>query len=190
MILIAAGVAGLALATPAGAMAKQGSGRVNLTQQVSQGVPDRATGSAPFGVLTSTITVGKKFKGKRVRDVNVTLQTLGSSATSAADLFAILTAPNGATVTLFNGLAGQSIGPLTLDDESRLHLGSASCVDPTGLCAPYTGAAEPTGELASMDNGRVKGTWTLKVVDLATSNTSILSFWGLNVAAGNPYRTG
>lgn len=140
----------------------------------------------------STIDVGRKFKGKKIRDVNVTLQTSGNGATAAIDLDAFLTAPNGATVNLFVGLSGQSVGPLTFDDESPFNIGfGPPCVDPTALCPPYIGTGEPLGQLATMDGGQAKGTWTLQVLDDGTTATraSILNLWQLNVTAGKPYKT-
>lgn len=174
-------------------------GTVDITKAVNQQVPDRAAGvNTPFGVLTSTIDVaGKKFKKARARDVNVTLQTTGSAAGAAGDLHAELTAPNGATVTLFAFLSGQSVGPLTLDDESPALLFAAPqpCVVATWLCEPYAGTARPSvdgisiGPLAVMDNGPVKGTWTLRVFDFDDTLTSVLNSWRLNVVAGKPYKT-
>ena len=85
-------------------------------------IPD-ATGGV-FGYAELTIEVGKKSKGLKIRDVNVTVQTTGSTAVAAAGLIAVLIAPDGGTNVLFFQLATQNLGPLTLDDESRLNLAS------------------------------------------------------------------
>ena len=40
-----------------------------------------------------------------------------------------------------------------------------------------------------MDNGRVRGTWTLTVMDGNAGNTNVLNLWRLNVVAGRPFKT-
>lgn len=200
--LALAGVLVLSVALGAGtADAKKKSkvgGTANITKTVNQQIPDRPAGpNAPLGVLTSTIDVGgKKFKKAKVRDVNVTLQTTGSAATAAEDLFAELTAPNQATVTLFLSLSGQSVGPLTIDDESTAMIaGPQPCPVSTWLCEPYAGTARPSveglalGTLAVMDNGPAAGKWTLRVYDVDDTLTSVLNSWKLKVVAGKAYKT-
>ncbi len=177
---------------------KKGGGTVNITRQVGLPVPDATATSN--GVLTSTIRVGgKRFKGTVIRDVNATLQTTGSAAQSASQIDARLSAPNGMTTWLLGGnLAGQSIGPLTLDDESPNYLGGTAPRDPTDLVSPYIGTAQPdcfsdqgVCTLWPMDGGPARGTWTLRVYDIddAPLATSILNLWRLTVATGKPYRT-
>lgn len=185
----------------------KGGGTLDVSKAVNAPIPDAGPvppGSffGPYGVLTSTIDAGKQFKGRKVRDVNVTVQTLGTSGTAPADdLMARLTAPNGATTTLFTNLSGTvnamfmpnpnpSIGPLTLDDESPLSLGSESPDNATQLFMPWAGTAQPSGRpLAVMDNGPVRGTWTLALLDVFNTETSNLVSWRLNVLAGRPYKT-
>jgi subtilisin-like proprotein convertase family protein len=163
---------------------------VDITKAVNLGVPNGSM--AAEGLLESTIDVGKKFKGLRIRDVNATVQTTGSAAGAAGDLQVRLTAPNQATVFLFGGLGGQSIGPLTLDDESPLVLlGTTSAFS---LGVPYAGTAQPGvsvigGALSLMDDERVRGAWTLSVADLGGATTSVLNSWRLSVRTGKPYRT-
>jgi hypothetical protein len=189
----------LALAAPSPAAKKKGkgAGKVDVTKAVNAPVPDAAAGVGGLdGVLRSTIQVGKQFKGKQVRDVNVTVQTLGTSGlNSAEDLTVKLTGPNGATVNLFGGLEGfnptnPSIGPLTLDDEAFLSLGFETPTNPNLLYQPWTGAAEPLfGMLISLDGGPVRGTWTLTVLDQVNGGTSNLASWRLNVIGGRPFLT-
>jgi len=166
--------------------------------QVNQPVPDGTTDTN--GLLTSTISVGgKRFKGTVIRDVNVTLQTTGSSTNSATQVDARLTAPNGMTTWLLGDqLSGQSIGPLTLDDQSPNRLGGTQQRDPTMLVAPYAGSAQPdcfnsfgVCTFWPMNGGPASGTWTLRVYDVAgtPAATSILNFWRLTVVAGKPYLT-
>src|SRR6266545_146382 len=197
-VLLATVMGALALAVPTagGAKAKKkGTGTVDITQAVNQAIPDQTSFAAPRIPLISMIEVGKRFKGKRIRDVNVTAQTVGTSGSAPAfDLTARLTAPNGATTVLWtNGRSGSSIGPLTLDDESPLRLGSGPPVDPQALYAPYVGVAQPFGDpLAVMDGGPVRGTWTFEIVDVLSMSgnqgTSTLVHWSLNVATGKPFR--
>jgi subtilisin-like proprotein convertase family protein len=176
---------------------KKGGGTAQITKQVNLPVPDAT--ATTNGLLASTIHVGgKRFKGTVIRDVNVTLQTTGLSAQSAGQIDARLTAPNGMTTWLLgNNLAEQSIGPLTLDDESPNYLGGTAGRDPTDLVSPYIGTAQPdcfsapgVCTLWPMDGGPASGTWTLRVYDVDDSAvaTSILNFWRLRVVAGRPYR--
>jgi subtilisin-like proprotein convertase family protein len=148
------------------------------------------------GILTSTITVGKTGKAKKIRDVNFTFQTLGTSGTSPVeDLEVRLIAPNGSRSIGFSNLDGfsaatsQSIGPLTLDDESRLNLGSDQPSNPNQLYAPWFGTATPMTRLGVMDNSAARGTWTLLVHDRASTGTSTLVSWGLTIQTGKPFKT-
>src|SRR5436305_23128 len=79
-------------------------------------IPD-APPTGPSTPLKSTITVGKKFKGKVVGDLNVTgIQTTGSGPGAARDLRMKLIAPNGRTTYLIGRSLGDvSIGPLVID---------------------------------------------------------------------------
>jgi hypothetical protein len=189
---------GLTLADGASAKKKKAGGTADITKQVNQPVPDAT--ATTNGLLASTIAVGgKKFKGTVIRDVNVTFQTTGSGATSAEQLAARVTAPNGMTTWLiFEDLSGQSVGPLTLDDESPNVLGGTVQRDPTTLVSPYAGSAQPNCfdlfgvcTFWPMDNGPASGNWTLRVYD--TDNTpvmtSVLNSWRLRVVAGKPYLT-
>jgi hypothetical protein len=173
---------------------KKGPGAVNITRTVNAPVPDATTPPPTVGVLNSTIDVGRQFRGKRIRDVDVTLQYtgVGPSPSSAAEISARLIAPNGAATTLVSsGLGpGNLVGPLTITDESLLTLDFGVADDATSLFAPYQGSARPDGQpLWRMDNGPVSGTWTLRVLDLGIADISVLNFWRLNVVAGNPYKT-
>ena len=168
-------------------------------------VPEAAVGarSAP---LTSTITVGKKFKGKVVGDVNVTaLQTTGSGSGAANDLAAYLIAPNGRTLQLFFSVGDQSLGFWTLDDDSPVAIcpfpPATPCADPAqSLKAPFAGVSNLTlnwvgtfpvnGSLAIFNGLKMRGTWTLLVTDLgppgATNGTSVLNTWGLRIRPAKP----
>jgi Proprotein convertase P-domain len=200
------GLAGLALALAALLLAgpataakkkgkKKGGGTVNITKVVNLPVPDRTPG--PFGIdglLNSTIDVGKRFKGLQIRDVNVTVQTLGVTGTNpAGQIQTRLVAPNGANAFLFGFLDSDgptlSVGPLTLDDEAPLDQGDGLPTNPTRLYFPWQGSAAPDGQLWLMDGGPVRGTWTLEVYDRSVDQTSQLVSWTLNVVAGRPFQT-
>jgi hypothetical protein len=189
---------------------KRAGGTLEVTKVVNAPIPDRGPTAAGgiHGLLASTIDVGKEFKGRRIRDVNVTVQTLGATAYMpnssgpASHLQGILRAPDGAHTTLFNGLfppintvtftspPNPSIGPLTLDDESPLGLGNFDPTNPTRLYRPWAGTARPDGKaLAVMDNGPARGTWTLQVLDDQNGETSNLVQWTLRVATGRPFET-
>jgi subtilisin-like proprotein convertase family protein len=176
---------------------KKAGGTFNGSKTVNQAIPDATATS--YGMLTSTISVGKKFKGMRVRDVNVTLQTTGTSNNSAGQVEARLTAPNGATTWLFgqSALDGQMAGPLTFDDQSINHVFEGTpAPDSTNLAPPYVGTVQPdcysargVCSFSVMNEGPVKGTWTLRVYDAEDSPvaTSTLNGWSLRVVAGKPF---
>jgi subtilisin-like proprotein convertase family protein len=159
---------------------------------------DQATG--PSIPLTSTITVGKKFKGKQVADVNVTgIQTTGNSAGAANDLGFRLTAPNGTNVLLIDpGIGDVSIGPLTLDDDTPVSICNATTppcsYTPQTLNRPFAGTANllflasgGTGPLSAFDGSPMRGTWTLTVWDESNvGQTSLLNSWGLKITAARP----
>jgi hypothetical protein len=168
------------------------------TVPVNGAVPNApATGhSTP---LNSTITVGKKFKGKVVGDLNVTgITTTGSGPDAADELSFRLIAPNGRSVRLINsGLSGQSIGPLTLDDDTTVEI----CNDATPPCnyppatlnRPFAGTANlqylgtaGTGPLSKLNGLAMRGTWTLQVWDDEDPTTSTLNGWGLLITAARP----
>jgi hypothetical protein len=199
--LMLAGVLALALSVTAGLTLggiaeakkqknKSKGGQVNVNKAVNLPIPD-ATPIAN-GVLLSEITVGKQFKGLKIRDVNATVQTTGSDVNSANDLELILTAPNGATSVLSFGFSGQNVGPLTFDDETARFIGGTVANSPYELAVPYIGTAQPDGKpLAIMDNGAVRGKWTLAALDTSSGGGDINSLlnWSLSVASGPAFAT-
>jgi subtilisin-like proprotein convertase family protein len=166
---------------------------VDITQAPGVTIPDAS--AAAFGQVDSTIAVGKQFKGLKIRDVNVTVQTTGSTATAAGGLVAQLSSPSGASTLLFVGLSGQSVGPLTLDDESFLTLGGAGGqASKFKLFSPYIGTAQPgnftTGKpLKVMDGDNARGTWTLRMFDQGVGGVNVLNSWRLEVRTRRPYVT-
>ena len=207
--LLACMLLGLTAGAAAAKKGKKSAGTLNLTQTVNAPITDAVPGMTldTRGITNFTAVVGKKFKGLRIRDVDATLQITGTPDTpggsSVNDLGARLTAPNGATVWLFgaNSLTGNQIGPLTFDDETtaiRMSNGDPNG-DPTLLFAPYVGRVQPNGPFTSvngslqplnvMDDGPVKGTWNLTMIDYFNGGSNTLVSWGLKVQTGKPYLT-
>jgi subtilisin-like proprotein convertase family protein len=168
---------------------KKGPGSVNVTNTTNLPILDEV--GEIDGITRSTINVGKRFKGKRIRDVNVTIQVIGTGMDSVEDLDIQLQAPNGTATLLVEGLEpGNLLGPLTLDDETFVLPSVGTPVDPTGLYAPWQGTGYPGRRpLSAMDNGPVRGAWNLVIRDDDDGNTNTLVFWRLNVVAGKPYLT-
>jgi hypothetical protein len=194
-LLAGVGLGGVSQAKKHGGGGKKGVAIKSKT--VNAAIPDRATGPGvqQWGTLRSVIELPKKYKGLTVGDVNVTLQTVGSAPDSAPQMVGRLTAPNGDTTTLFLDLAGQNVGPLTLDDESRLtlcHEFTLPCADPDAIInPPYVGKAAPDGWLGDLNGGKMRGDWTLSmfVTDGApTGVTNTLVSWKLTVTAAKNVR--
>jgi hypothetical protein len=199
-LLVAGAIASVLLALPllgsdhatAKKKGKRG-GSAEATVTTPQPIPDRAGFVGPEGVLRSTITFGKRYKAMAIGDVNVTIQTLGATATAAEDLNFRLRAPRGNTVDLVAfGLTGSSIGPLTFDDETPIRIcfeDMPPCSDPDTLPLPFIGTAQASsGFLSALDGGPVRGTWTLTVLDGLPMETSILSMWKLSIAPRRPVK--
>jgi proprotein convertase P-domain-containing protein len=169
---------------------------------VNAAIPDEPPFPAHDIPVASTLTVGKKFKGKQVRDVNVTgIQTTGNSSIAAGDLNFSLTAPNGRTVLLDDSaLGGQSIGPLTLDDDTRTSVCDETtfdnCPDPDkSLLRPFAGTANMLGlfsgdisPLSVFYGTPMRGTWTFTIWDSAEADTSTFNHWGLQITARKPVK--
>jgi hypothetical protein len=173
---------------------------------VNASIPDVPAPLAPSTPVRSTITVPKKFKGKVVGDLNLLgIQTTGSGAGAAADLRMKLTAPNGRTVYVIgsnqatNGLGDVSIGPLTIDADSRVSVcdvaNPANCEDPSQqLNRPFAGTAnqqglgtQSTGGVTAMNGVPMRGTWTFTVFDQHdVGQTSVFNGWGLQITAAKP----
>jgi hypothetical protein len=204
------GVLALAIVVAVGisvnADAKKKKSKANVfsaTKTVNAPIPDAVAGTASTP-LTSTITVPKKFKGKVVGDVDVTgIQTTGDTETAAGNLGAKLIAPNGRTLPLFRAVGGQSLGPWTLDDDTKTSICSAPpgivCSNPNqSLYQPFAGTSNLAYNdgpafvpLAAFNGVPMKGTWTFKIIDGVPaggmdSGTSVFNRWGLKITAAKP----
>jgi hypothetical protein len=192
--------AGLTLSDVASAQKKKkGGGGTKTISKAGGPIPDSfinpaATGnggSVDFhqGLLASRITVGRKFAGAKIKDLNV--QVTASHA-DISDLEIQLIGPNGQWVMLSenndNGPPGVTtpstvFGPTTFDDQATLFINDFnSCPadpdEPGGACdpaapsgapgearSPYAGNYKPEdGTLASLGS-RLMGTWVLLVFD-------------------------
>jgi hypothetical protein len=164
------------------------------TKQVGAAIPDAPLAPGPSVPVRSSITLGGKFKNRVVTDVNVMFQSTGLVAGAAADLTFKLSAPNGRTNLLFRNLGDQSIGPLTLDDDTRTSIcdsATATCRDPDAtLLQPFNGrantldVADGVRPLSNFNGVPMKGDWTITVFDTvntgsSTSNT--FNRWRLEV---------
>ena len=191
----------IALAFSGPAVAKKKAKTPRFFQSVVQpnaAIPDDAA-SGHSTPVDSTITVPKKFKGRVVADVNITgIQTTGSGAGAAADLVMRIIAPNGRSVRLWSGGFGdQSIGPLTLDDDTPVSICNATnppCdYGPDTLNRPFAGTSNlqflgggGTGPLSHLDGVAMRGTWTFEIWDEQAGETRTLNIWGLQVTAAKP----
>lgn len=161
------------------------------TKAVNAAIPDAPVAAGPSTPVRSSINLGGKFKGKVVTDVNVMFQSTGSAVGAANDLTFKLSAPNGRTNLLFESLGGQSIGPLTLDDDTRTGIcddATLTCRDPDAtLLQPFAGRANTLDQdddmrpMSIFDGVAMKGDWTLTVFDFSNTLTSTLNQWGLEM---------
>ena len=200
LTLVATLAVALSLGAPVAAEAKKKAKTFSEQKAVDAPIPPSPPPGVALTPLTSELKVPKKFKGKRVGDLNVTgIQTSGNTAGAADDLMVLLSAPSGRTVVLLSGIGDVSIGPLTLDDDTPVSI----CDDPTPPCEdsrdalnrPFAGTANllttfnstPGGPLSDFNGIKMRGTWTLRAYDTfgaATSNT--LNQWGLRIKPAKP----
>src|SRR5882757_7013901 len=103
IVLLALAVTlGLVTGSAGAKNAKKKGGTATVTVSGNQAIPAAAS-PVTQGLLNSTAVVNKKFKGREIDDVNVTLLATASGAGSSINsLNARLTAPNGNTVFLFS----------------------------------------------------------------------------------------
>jgi hypothetical protein len=152
-------------------------------------VPDAPGAGAHETIVTSAITVPKKFKGKVVGDLNITgVKTTGSAATAADGLDLMLVAPGGPAVLFDAGaLNGQSIS----------FCASPPCTDPDAtLTYPYAGTTNlaftfggDTGPLSAFNGTSMRGVWTLYAWDNDfDGSTNIVNTWGLKITAAKAVR--
>jgi hypothetical protein len=162
---------------------KKGGNIATVGKTVNTRIPDTPPGPISYyGRLDTTLHVGKRFKGRKVSNLDVTFQTTGDSADAAVDLDIRLSAPNGRTSRLEpdNGAYadGQSIGPLTLTRNSNVGLCNSAtppCTAPfPTLNRPFAGTAGDS-QLAIYNGVPMTGDWLFTVEDLENTRTSVLN---------------
>jgi hypothetical protein len=169
---------------------KKTSNVTSVSKAVNAQIPDATGGPTGMdGRLDTVLTVGKKFKGKKVESLELTIQTTGDAPTSAADLQFDVIAPNGYRLPgnwWDNGIGGQSIGPLTITPNSPIRTCNAAsppCANPfQSLNRPFAGTVGDN-TFAWFRGLPMKGNWTVTALDEGTGDTSILNLVGLKITA-------
>ena len=128
-----------------------------------------------LGQITSALNIATPINGTvgTISDVEVELTI---SHPLVSDLSASLTAPDGTVVPLFAagmGGGGANITGLVLSDHAATSILTAT--------APFNGAFQPSGTLASLNGKNPLGQWTLTVTDGVAANTGTLVAWALRV---------
>ena len=168
------------LSNPIGATIAHGTGEALIldpTTHQSTDVPKDlkdAKNAARPGVTTSTIEVTDSGK---VFDLNVELDI---THTYDGQLTATLFSPDGTPVELFSnvGGSGDHFTATVLDDEAATSISAGS--------APFTGAFQPEGSLAALNDLDAAGTWTLEISDNAKGDTGTLNSWSIEIATYLP----
>ena len=181
-VALLGGVAGGGVATAAKGK-KRAAKTVKVANGKSRAIPDAIPGvTTIWGQLPTPLQVSKRFKGRRVDDVRLTVRTTGLAAGSAGDLLFRITAPNGRTIDIAAVFSGQSIGPLTVTANSRTRICNNNpppCSDPDAtLFPPYFGTVGDPN-LALLQGAPVSGRWVVTVYDQNTGDLSTLNSVGL-----------
>ena len=126
--------------------------------------------------VTSTIAIAGPGT---VDGVRVTIGSI--THTYDGDLDVFLIGPNGTRVELTtdNGGTGENFVQTTFDDAAATWITSGA--------APFTGAFQPEGSLATLDGIPAAGTWTLEITDDAGGDTGTLAAWSLTTPVPGGY---
>jgi subtilisin-like proprotein convertase family protein len=140
------------------------------TSYPSTDVPKAIPDNNSSGV-TSNVTVPTSSWGP-VEDVNVTVNV---THTYDGDISLYLVGPYGIQVTLAaqRGGSGDNYTNTVFDDEAAAPITSGS--------PPFTGTFRPESPLAAFDGFPSSGTWSLKVVDQASSDAGTITGWTLQL---------
>lgn len=171
---------------------KKGSNAAAITKS-NIPIADRGVGAPQAAVTPVTFAVPKSFGKKQVGNVDVTLQVTGSGPDYLDDLNARLVSPGGRRVALdipASGLApNQSFGPLRYTANTQNEFCFAMvppCDDPDdNLGPPFAGAIRHNA-LIDFDGVKMKGTWTLKLLDFDDTLTGVLNTAKLEIRAAKP----
>lgn len=144
------------------------------TDYVSTDVPRAIPDNSSTGV-TSVVSVAETGA---VQDVDVKVNI---THTYDGDLTLTLIGPNGASVALSNrrGGSGDNFTDTVFDDQATTPIANGT--------APFTGSFKPDGSLATLSGIPANGTWTLKAVDGAGSDTGTITGWTLTLRTGSGY---
>ena len=171
---------------------KKGQNAVSI-QKLNVPVADRAVGAPQAAVTPITFAVPNSFGNKVVGNTELTLQVTGSAAGYLDDIEARLIAPSGRVIS-FNipdsGIApNQSFGPTRYTPNSPFGFcldATPPCEDPDdNLGPPFNGTVGDT-DLALFDGIKMKGTWTLKILDFDDTLTGVVNLAKLDVRAAKP----
>ncbi|MBP7148773.1 MAG: proprotein convertase P-domain-containing protein [Acidobacteria bacterium] len=144
------------------------TGRHQTVGYPSSDTPLPIPDSTPSGVA-STIIVADSGP---VQDVNVIVNI---THTYDGDLSIYLVGPNGVSVQLSNrrGSSGDNFTGTVFDDQAATPIASGS--------APFSGSFRPDAPLSALNGIGAAGSWQLKVVDNAGSDTGSIVDWTLQV---------
>lgn len=126
--------------------------------------------SIPDNIGTGVATATDVPDDKTVLDVDVIVNV---THTFTGDLTLQLEAPSGQTVVLSNrrGSSGANFTGTHFDDEALTPIASGT--------APFTGSYQPDEPLSVIDGINAMGTWQLRAIDGASSDTGTLDSWTL-----------
>lgn len=146
----------------------------STTTYPSTDVPKPIPDNDPAGASsTIAVTDGNPVQAIKVK-VNVT-------HTYDGDLTLSLIGPNGVSVALSNrrGSSGDNFVDTVFDDGAATPIASGT--------APFTGAFKPETPLGALAGIPANGTWTLKAVDSAGSDSGTITGWSLELTTGSGY---
>jgi subtilisin-like proprotein convertase family protein len=145
-------------------------------------IPDNSPAGASVPIAVSGVGYASKLTfsidgGPCTADPGDT--RAGIDHTFVGDLVATLTAPGGASATLFarDGAGGNNLCEVVFDDAATRPFASVTLRD-----APFTGTWRPDDPLEGLLEDPVDGTWTLRVVDTAPRDTGAIHAVGLHIA--------
>jgi hypothetical protein len=171
---------------------KKGKSAVSI-QKLNVPIADRAAGAPLAAVTPVTFAVPKKFGKKVVGNVNLTLQVTGSGADYLNELEARLMAPSGRAINLNvpNSVLApnQAFGPTFYTADSPFgpcFSPTPPCEDPDDNLGPPFAGPIGTNDLALFNGLKMKGTWTLKLLDLNNTLTGVVNLAKLEVRAAKP----
>jgi len=145
-------------------------------------IPDDSATGASVSIPVSGIGYGSKVTFSIDGSTCTTAigaTTVGLDHTFVSDLVGTLTAPDGATATLFAGTggSGNNLCQVVFDDAAAEPFAPL----PTAR-APFTGTWRPAEPLDALLVGPADGDWTFAVADLATRDTGTIRAVSLQVA--------